>query len=297
MNSSEHDRFYAAAFARNRGLIADHHQERLRQARVAIAGLGGVGGIYATTLARLGVGNFTIADEDRFEAANINRQAGAHVSTLGKEKSTVMGTLIADINAYAQVRRFGYLTPENIGDFLDGASVVFDGIDFFTMAPRRLLYREARARGIPVINVAPVGFGGAMLNFSPTGMSFDEYFAITDDMSEKEQIVQFAIGTGPRMLQRSYFLPKAIDFHGQRAPSSILGTLACANMGVSEAYKILTGEAYEAAPVSWHFDPYVRKLRRCNLWWGNRHPLQRFKKWYFMRKLASLSHLRPTVEE
>ncbi|MEK7604201.1 MAG: ThiF family adenylyltransferase [Patescibacteria group bacterium] len=276
---------YREAFDRNRKLISDDHQEKLEQARVAIAGLGGVGGIHATTLARLGIGHFSIADPDTFELSNINRQQGANTTTLNMPKNITLERLIKEINPTAEVRVSGALTEENIDAFLEGATLAVDGIDFFTISARRLLYRTCRARGIPVLGAGPIGFGSSMLNFSPTGMSFDDYMNITDALPEREQILHFALGIAPRMLQRSYFAPTTIDFAGHHAPSSVLGTLACANFVGCEAYKIIVGLPYESAPVSWHFDPYVRKLRRCNLWGGNRNPIQRFKKWYFIHIL------------
>jgi len=71
------------------------------------------------------------------------------------------------IHARAEVRVFEALTPENTDDFLADVSVAIDGIDFFTITPRRLLYRECKARGIPVLGAGPIGFGTSMINFSP----------------------------------------------------------------------------------------------------------------------------------
>ena len=285
MGPSSIDWSYREAFDRNRGLISEDNQEKLLAARVAIAGLGGVGGIYATTFARLGVGHFTIADPDTFELSNTNRQHGASTTTMGARKNETLEHMIKSINPMAEVRVFEALTPENADDFLADVSVAIDGIDFFTITPRRLLYRECKARGIPVLGAGPIGFGTSMINFSPQGMSFDKYFDIKDTMSEQEQIFQFALGLSPLLLQRSYFAPKRIDFVGHHAPSSVLGTLACANMVGCEAYKVIIGLPYESAPTSWQFDPYVRKFRRCNLWSGNRNPIQKFKKWYFSHVL------------
>ena len=81
---------YDEAFARHRGLLSAAEQERLRQSRIAIAGLGGVGGVHLATLARLGIGAFHIADPDDFELANFNRQHGANVDTIGRSKAAVM---------------------------------------------------------------------------------------------------------------------------------------------------------------------------------------------------------------
>ena len=65
-----HEFDYAMAFSRNLGITSETEQGRLRDARVAIAGMGGVGGDYLITLARAGIGNFRIADFDAFELAN-----------------------------------------------------------------------------------------------------------------------------------------------------------------------------------------------------------------------------------
>ena len=83
----------AEAFARNLGWVSAQEQARLRASRVAIAGLGGVGGAHLLTLARLGVGAFHLADPDRFEMANLNRQAGASLSTLGRPKVEVLAAM------------------------------------------------------------------------------------------------------------------------------------------------------------------------------------------------------------
>src|SRR3954465_9260423 len=80
---------YAAAFDRNIGWLTDWEQLTLRTKRVAIAGMGGVGGFHLLTPARLGLRSFAIADFDRFEAANFNRQIGATISSLGRPKAEV----------------------------------------------------------------------------------------------------------------------------------------------------------------------------------------------------------------
>ena len=73
---------YHEAFSRNLGWVTEAEQETLRNKRIAIAGMGGVGGSHLLTLTRLGIGAFNLADFDQFELANFNRQAGASVSHL-----------------------------------------------------------------------------------------------------------------------------------------------------------------------------------------------------------------------
>ncbi len=92
---------YDEAFCRNLGLISPTEQQRLRNSRVAIAGMGGVGGIDMVALARMGIGKFTIADPDVFEIRNSNRQYGAMRSTNGQAKAEVMRNIVHDINPEA----------------------------------------------------------------------------------------------------------------------------------------------------------------------------------------------------
>ena len=73
---------YNQAFQRNIGWVTREEQQALRKKRAAVGGLGGCGGAYVTTLARLGIGSFSLADFDAFELANFNRQVGARMSTL-----------------------------------------------------------------------------------------------------------------------------------------------------------------------------------------------------------------------
>src|SRR5512137_1181382 len=97
---------YDQAFSRNIGWVTRPEQEALRHKRVAIAGMGGVGGVHLLTLARLGLGAFNIADFDLFDIANFNRQVGAAVSTIGKPKVEVLAAMAKDINPDLDIRVF-----------------------------------------------------------------------------------------------------------------------------------------------------------------------------------------------
>ena len=97
---------YQAAFSRNLGLVTAEEQERLRQTCVAIAGMGGVGGVHLVTLARLGVGAFHLADMDFFEMANFNRQYGATLGTIERSKVDVMSEIVREINSDVKLTCF-----------------------------------------------------------------------------------------------------------------------------------------------------------------------------------------------
>jgi tRNA A37 threonylcarbamoyladenosine dehydratase len=116
---------YEDAFMRNLGLINPTEQQQLRRSHVAIAGMGGVGGIDVVALARLGIGKFTIADPDVFEVPNTNRQYGAMRSTDNRLKAEVMRDIIRDINPEAEVRVFcEHIGKENASVFLEGADLL-----------------------------------------------------------------------------------------------------------------------------------------------------------------------------
>ena len=271
---------YDAAFARHLGLIGPEEQARLRNSRVAIVGMGGVGGIHLITLARLGIGSFHIADPDSFELANFNRQYGATMRGLGRPKVEVMAEEALAINPELAIRSFREpIGPGNVDAFLDGVDVFIDGIDFFALDVRRLIFREARRRGIWAMTVGPVGFGAAYLVFSPTGMSFDEYFDLNDRMSRFDQLVGFVVGLAPRATHRTYMDLSRVDVRSGRAPSSGLACHLCGGIAAAETLKILLGRSpIRPAPWFFQFDAYRQKLVKGRIPWGNRNPWQRLKR-------------------
>ena len=101
---------------RTRLLIGDGPLERLSRARVAVFGVGGVGGYCVEALARAGVGTLHLYDDDTVSESNLNRQIAALHSTLGQPKAEVIARRVADIAPGCQVKaiRMFYL-PQNAG--------------------------------------------------------------------------------------------------------------------------------------------------------------------------------------
>ena len=195
---------YQQAFSRNIGWVTETEQQRLRGKRVAIAGLGGVGGIHLLTLARLGIGKFTISDFDTFDIANFNRQAGATVASLGRPKSEVLAEMALDINPEIDLRVFpAGVQADTVDDFLADVDVYVDGLDFFAFSARRQTFTACEQRAIPVVTAAPLGMGTALLVFGPGGMSFEDYFGFAG-CDEMEMAIRFLVGLSPAMLQRGY---------------------------------------------------------------------------------------------
>ena len=267
---------YNVATSRNIGWVTVDEQRQLRNCTVAIAGLGGGGGVYMLMLARLGVTRFSIADFDSFEVHNFNRQAGAFMSTIGRAKVDVMVGMARDINPDIEVRCFNEgVTPENVGAFLAGADVYADGIDFFALDARRMIFAKARELGIPALTAAPLGMGVSLLYFPPTGMSFERYFRVAGH-DEDEQYARFIAGISPAMLQRSYLVaPEAVDFPNHRGPSTGMACEMCAGvMGTSILKVLLNRGPLRPAPWVMQFDAYRQKYSMTWRPFGNANPLQ-----------------------
>lgn len=277
---------YEEAFCRNLGLITAAEQQKLRLSRVAIAGMGGVGGVHLMTLARLGIGKFTIADPDAYEVGNFNRQFGATTRTLGQNKAEVMAAEAQAVNPDLDIRVFSEaVTRDNVHDFLGEADLFLDGVDFFALEARRLLFRTAYELGMWGVTAGPIGFSAAWLTFDPQGMSFDSYFDLRDGMDRRDQLIAFAVGLAPAATHLGYMDLSRVSLDARTGPSASLACQLASGVASSEILRILLGRPVRAVPSYAQFDPFAGKLCRGRLWWGNRHPWQRFKRWFLKRTL------------
>jgi hypothetical protein len=270
---------YTTAFSRNIGWLTRQEQDLLKTKRIAIAGLGGVGGSHLLALTRLGVGAFHIADLDTFELANFNRQAGANLHHIDRAKVDVLAEMALDINPNLDIRRFPQgVHSANLASFLIGVDAYVDGLDFFAFKARKAVFAACYDHSIPAVTAAPLGMGTALLSFMPGGMSFEEYFQ-WEGCSEAEQALRFLLGLAPSGLHGSYLVdPSSIDLAGKKGPSTVMGCELCAGVTATEVLKILLqrGRVY-SAPYSQQFDAYTNRFKRVWLPGGNRNPLQKLK--------------------
>jgi len=273
---------YNEAFCRNIGLISPEEQQKIKKARIAIAGVGGVGGHYLLTLARTGFERFNIADFDHFEVANFNRQVGATIETIGMHKAEAMKKMALSINPQADIKIFDRgISKDNITEFLKDADVVVDGIDFFNIETRRLLFKKAKSRGIHAITSGPMGFSATLHVFAPQGMGFDEYFDLNDNLSEIDKLIAFGLGLAPRATHLKYIKSSSIDLTKQTGPSLGLACQLCSALVATEVINIiLKRRKIRAAPYYFQFDPYLQVYKQGYLFRGNKNPIQRLKRWY-----------------
>ena len=293
MNPSTSQFPYQEAFARNLGWVTKAEQQILRTKRIAVGGLGGVGGIHVLTLARLGIGSMHLADFDTFEIANFNRQVGATMPTLGHPKIEVLARMARDINPDLELRLFREgITADNVQAFLSGVDMYVDGLDFFALAARELAFAACYAASVPATTVAPLGMGAALLNFLPHRMSFEQYFRL-EGLPEREKLLHFLVGLSPAMLQRGYLAdPTSVKLAEHRGPSTVMACQLCAGIAATEVLKVLLGRGkVHAAPTGLQFDAYRGKTVRTWRPWGNRNPIQRIAIAVARRQLARMERI------
>ena len=281
---------YDVAFSRNIGWVTEGEQARLKDCRIAVGGLGGVGGNHAITLARLGIGRFTITDLDTFDWPNLNRQAGAYASTMGQPKLDTMARNLVDINPDVKLHLMPMgLNPGNIDEFLEGADLYMDSLDIFALDIRRKVFARCRTLGIPALTAAPMGMGTAFLAFRPGSMSFENFFCL-DGYSFEDQILKFIVGVSPSMQQRHYLVDdRSVDLFSKKVPSTSIGIELAAGVACANAIKLLLNRGdVVVAPHGLHFDAYRNRLIKTWRPFGNRNPLQQFMYWYIRRMLKQI---------
>jgi tRNA A37 threonylcarbamoyladenosine dehydratase len=145
------------SFSRTQMLLGEEGLKRLKNSKVAIFGIGGVGSFAVEGLARSGIGNFVLVDDDTICLTNLNRQIHALTSTVGKSKVEVMKDRILEINPDAKVETHMELYNAKSADRLlsDSYSYVVDAIDMVT-AKLDLIVR-CKERGIPIISCMGTG--------------------------------------------------------------------------------------------------------------------------------------------
>ena len=144
-------------FSRTRLLLGDAGMARLAAARVAVFGLGGVGGSAVEALARSGVGALDLFDDDTVSLTNLNRQAVATVDTLGMAKVDAMAARVAAVAPAARVERHRmFYMPENAAEVdLAVYDYVVDAVD--TVAAKLELAVRATSLGVPIISAMGAG--------------------------------------------------------------------------------------------------------------------------------------------
>ena len=214
---------------RTAALLGGGACDKLKEARVAVFGVGGVGGFVCEALARAGVGALDIYDADTVALSNINRQIIALHSSVGRAKVDVMRERIADINPDCKVtaHKVFYL-PENADEYsFEGVSYIADAVD--TVAAKVELAVRADRFGIPIIS--SMGTGNKL---DPTGFTV-EYLSKTDTCP---------LARAMRKLLRERGLDKKVKvvYSRESARKNDLGVIGSVSFVPSVAGLIMAGE-------------------------------------------------------
>lgn len=275
----------------------------LSHKRVAIPGLGGVGGNHLICHIQSGFTKFNLADFDQFEVANTNRQYGAKVRNIKKNKLDAMVEEAFKINQNLDIVSFpNGITENNIDQFLNSVDIIIDSLDAFVIDLRILLYQKAKEKGIPIVAAAPLGFGTSVICFSPNkGLSFEEYYGIHKDLPSKEKFIRFIAGAAPKALHSKYVDFDSIQPHLKKVPSLGAGCITASAVACTLSTKILLNHpGVDYAPAYLAIDPYLQTMKKGRILGGFKNPIHKIKVYFLGKVFDTISlekELTPTPPE
>jgi len=275
---------YLALFERNLGVFSQREQEHLREAKVAIVGLGGIGGTVSIVLARSGVSNFLLVDPERYDPPDTNRQVGCFSDTIGQYKADVIGREILRINPAARVEIHRERLPlEKTRHILKDWDIVVAEADDLAYSSK-LLYLAQELRKLS-ISAMPSGFVGYVMCFPPSSNPIqpETLFGLPGNLSYEE--LHTLVESPENKCGRRWYIKQGkwrVDwFRGWRDGEKGLTQICpsvwiCACLAATEIIKFLVGRWKIAqAPHMWHImladnrikvEPFKLTTRLFNRW-------------------------------
>lgn len=162
-------------------------QEKLKNVVIGIAGTGGIGGQLAQRLVRMGVRNLKLADPDTFDISNMNRQMGADLQHIGKNKAEVVAEMTYSLNHDVNIAVYPEgITKETAEDFVQDCDYVLDQMEFYEIANRYALHRAFRksSKAKLIFKVPTVAHGTYIFKYTKDSMKIEDVYGIKED-SEK----------------------------------------------------------------------------------------------------------------
>ena len=186
------------SFARTRLLLGQDAMQKLQDSRVAVFGVGGVGGYAVEVLARSGVGHLTVIDNDRVDITNLNRQIIALHSTIGQQKVDVIEKRILDINPHCQVSKLAMFYLPSNADAIELSAFEVADVNDTKMDPlAKIIRKKLRKLGIDHLKVV-------YSEEPPLPYAEDRHFSPSTEASQKQE------GQGRRAIPASNaFVPAA----------------------------------------------------------------------------------------
>ncbi len=215
---------YWEMLTRQMPLVTREEQEKFKNAKITVIGCGGIGGLAIEMLARMGIGELVLVDEDAFDLSNLNRQTLSTHDNIGRSKSEIAEKRVLEINPHVTVTSYNeHVDESNVDELIRDSRVVIDALD--NVLTRVIVSRKAREYKIPFIHGAVHGTLGQITTFLANTVSYEEMFnlpsfgrELTEDVVESLKNV--TAGTPPVI-----------------GPTPNL--ISC--LEAMEAYKIITG--------------------------------------------------------
>ena len=162
--------------SRQMSIVTRSEQQKFKDAKITVIGCGGIGGQTIEMLARMGIGELVLVDEDAFDLSNLNRQTLATMDDVGLDKSAVAADKVRLINPYVKVSSFTeHVDETNIDEIIGDSSIVIDALD--NVLTRVIVSRKAKEKRIPYIHGAIHGTLGQITVFLPNSdKTYEEMF-------------------------------------------------------------------------------------------------------------------------
>lgn len=205
-------------------LVSKTEQEKFKNAKITVIGCGGIGGETIEMLARMGVGELVLVDEDEFDITNLNRQSLSTTETIGSKKSSIAKQKVELINPNVKVTNYtAHVDETNIEDIIGDSNIVIDALD--NVLTRVITSRSANEKRIPFVHGAIHGTLGQITVFLPNTKSYEEMFNLP---SLNKELTEEVIGDLNNIPSE---VPPVIG-----PTANLIGCLQAI-----EAYKIMTG--------------------------------------------------------
>jgi len=157
------------------GIFSKEEMDKLKTSKVCIVGCGGLGGYILELLARVGIGEITIVDGDRFDESNLNRQVLSNAENLGEIKVAEARKRVQQINAEVKLNPIhDFLSIDNAISIIQGSDIVVDALD--SIQVRRILQNACEEVGIPMIHGAIAGWFGQVTTIMPGDRTLDRLY-------------------------------------------------------------------------------------------------------------------------
>ncbi len=239
---------------RNLGIITKEEQEKLSHSTVAVAGCGGMGGLLAVQLARIGIGRIKIADNQKFEISNCNRQYSCRMDTIGKSKALCT---FHDIKRIAgdmvEVDVFpSGVNRDNAEEFVRGSDLILDEIEFYEVAARIFLHQAARHAKRIVLNCNVVGFGTRIFRFAPDTMTVEQFLSADENSVLNPELIERLISRlAPRLpadIKREILLSWVLNPDPSQRKVPIFGATPLISAGIVAVRSVFEILGYKDRP-------------------------------------------------